>query len=120
MRDYATIYAEIVQAQAAYHEKPEGVGLPMQIKALRKELSAFISQGAVECPECKLQPHGMIKRFPVPAIPDPLFEVGCLNCFRRSRGALAELAVKRWNDGEYVDRHPKPKERAIGITASEG
>jgi hypothetical protein len=119
MRDYATIFTELTQAMAAYHATPLGTELPKRIKELRKELSTLLSEGAEPCPECKIAPHGMIKRNPTSEDPDPLFEVGCLGCFRRARGAAIVTAVERWNKGLYVPARQKP-ERQITVTASEG
>lgn len=66
-----------------------------EILKLRSELSASITKGAEECPDCGQLPHG---------IKQPRgYEVGCLTCANhRAWGEDVEDAVEAWNNGEYL------------------
>lgn len=88
------------------------------VKKLREELSAAISTGANECPNCATPPFGMRRgeaiagssRFPV-------YEVGCLVCepvvtekngkavriSYSAQGASPQQAVENWNDNLFIE-----------------
>ena len=111
MRTLKQINDEISKLQAKYvslreGKKPEDEWMPVsdQIKALKKELSSTISDGAEPCPDCGTLPHGMLLRPAVLSEKRPAtYEVGCLVCRNhRAIGWTPELAVEAWNNGDYL------------------
>ena len=95
------IISELQKLTQAHHE---GVpGLDEEIKALRAELVAAITEGAEPCPDCGNLPHGMIQNAVLNKQVIALYEVGCLTCRdHRAQGLTREVAVTHWNNGEYL------------------
>lgn len=118
-RTESEILAEMAKAHAAYHEAAHKEPAPKleersaAIRALREELSALMSHGAADCPDCGNPPLGMRKN---PAE----IEIGCLHCpvilipaipaeqqprrrrEPRIRAGSVEEAVRLWNLGERI------------------
>lgn len=101
MKTEKKLLADIDKAQASYleivHTKPakDVRKKAERVRELKQELSDLLSEGAKDCPDCKVKPHGMRKS-------ESIYEVGCLNCEKRARGGAPSVAVERWNDGELV------------------
>lgn len=71
---------------------------------IRAQMVQTITEGAVPCPTCKNEPHGMMKRQSTDEHP-ALFEIGCLKCRNtRARGWSREEAVAKWNAGARSDK----------------
>lgn len=105
-RDEAAILADLAAAQATYDKVVDtdtrdvveaASGL---IKDLKRELSAFLADGAKACPLCGVAPHGMLR---TPAYThrgvavEAVYEVGCLADPVQFRGATPAEASARWN-----------------------
>jgi hypothetical protein len=111
MRTEEQIVAELWAAKAAYHEsaqtlpRAESRALAHRVKELTRELSDFITESAVDCPNCGNRPHGIHQV--------GYYEIGCLYCTNeegepiRSRGFTRNQAVLAWNAGEYFTRKDK-------------
>jgi hypothetical protein len=91
-------------AQAEYHKKANDLTSPQiaaeveKFNTMRAGISAEITDGAKNCPDCGNVPHGIFHD----GTPNP-FEIGCLLCRdHRVRGALPEDAVEDWNAGKYL------------------
>lgn len=123
--------AEKTEAARATDSISEELKLTAEIKKLHQELSDTLSDGAKAC-ECGQKPMGILKtpffEKPNGDTIGPVYEVGCVFCptfivdadakrdkegewkysenARRhsisSRGPSVEVAVKRWNDREFV------------------
>lgn len=89
MRDEQTVLNELVKAREDYHKVADSLPAAKlavrssAIKALMRELSDVIANGASVCPLCGKRPHGRQK---TPAYSDShgqheaVYEVVCLNC----------------------------------------
>jgi hypothetical protein len=115
MRTESEIKNELDAAAALHHEKADEFTRKEErensdkIKSLRKELSAFYSQGANACPDCGQAPIGMDRGV--------VYEVGCIGCapkpverdgktLRRSasaQGRTPQQAVENWNAGKWLE-----------------
>lgn len=70
-----------------------------EVKALRAELQAVLTNGAKPCPDCLEMPLGINQpRF---------YEVGCSCPEKQSKGQFIEEAVENWNNGVYFARPPR-------------
>jgi hypothetical protein len=95
-------------AQAEYHAKADKLTPPqiaaesIKFQKMQQEISATVSEGAKDCPDCGNPPHGIFHD----GTPNP-FEIGCRVCSNhRVRGALPEDAVEDWNAGNYLPAKP--------------
>lgn len=104
MRNEDEIVQELARARADYHEAVQEETIAElaersgRIKELMAELSATLSRGAMDCPDCGQPPHGMLKTPGAKMVRAPVYVVGCLACPRAARGNSPEQAVKRWNE----------------------
>lgn len=89
---YRKDYREGLQDRTAAESKV----ISDAIYQMLAELAEKISDGAVGCKQCGAKPHGMLKRF-IEEDGIAVFEVGCLTCEWKARGATPDLAVSRWN-----------------------
>ena len=90
----------IVGLKSEYHNlstkdgaQAEKLELSLEIKSLTEQRNNLLSNGAKAC-ECGGLVIGM-------KIKQGVYEVGCLNCVRRSRGESPSEAVVRWNADDY-------------------
>lgn len=95
--------AGIEAARAKYHEGAANMTMAevaketAKIKAMVKEVSDMITEGAEDCPDCGNPPVGLFHD----GTARP-FEIGCVvDRNHRVRESLPEDAVERWNDGDY-------------------
>lgn len=103
MRNIQEIKADLEQAVGSHRAAVEVASAASDnerrksddVKRLRAEISASITEGARACTECNKLPHGMEQ----PSSSGlPQYEVGCLTCHgRRVRGATPSHAVEIWN-----------------------
>ncbi len=82
---------------------------------LNRQLQTTITEGAVFCPTCESPPHGLAHESAT-GKGQPfryLYEVGCPHAGCRDHRAtdlLPELAVERWNAGDYDAPRTGPAE----------
>ncbi len=110
----------IAKLRAEKHEKHDDLTnkqereLTEQIKDFGKQLVAVLTDGAKPCPKCGAMPHGMVHPAGVKGKSRSIYEIGCVTPAEsthettgekhgqvRAIDLLPEIAVERWNDGDF-------------------
>lgn len=106
MRSEQELRANIAVLKATYHEKHDSLTqvqaakLSESISAVKDELDALLSVGAMPCPVCQRPPKVMLKRAGYEdkdGDHSPVYEAGCLNGCGHVRASSAARVVEKWN-----------------------
>jgi hypothetical protein len=93
--------------------------LHLTIQRLSLELMDLLRDGAKNCPVCEQRPHALL-RTPSYEKDDgtemaPIYEIGCIHCWRSARSWTIELTKAKWNAERFIKEPSEEKKQEVAF-----
>jgi hypothetical protein len=121
----AKFRSAIATLQEQYHQKSETAPqaelrkLAKEIQAKKQEYMTWLLGDAKPCPVCKVAPHALQK---TPAYVrgdgvrmEPIYEIGCIHCWRASRTWNLETCRSMWNAEKFIPEPSAEKQAKVAM-----